>query len=604
MNAAVLLPLLLAAAPADPVVLPKDADFFLEADHPQRVQLWLDEYELIRGQRARAFVRAQEDGYLLVLHADAAGRVRILFPLDPHASEYVRGGEAMEIRGRGDREAFLVDEAAGSGVVLAAWSRDPFRYGPVVRGDHWDYRALAPDGAGADPESYLLDLVHWMAAGAAYDYDVAHYLVMGHGRVAPSRVASGYCAGCPYCTGWGRRSSFYVSVGVGGFGCPRVALWRAYSPYSWYAFWYDPFSYPVYVYRPYRLYCDPFFGCYVPARYRPVPYGPFWYPGPRQRHPLYVFAARFGQSGGRGDAGTRSIFRAVTEGSDPFYKPGSTALAELGGVDRRAREAATERSVRPALREPPTARPLRPTEWESPAVRPSTPREQAAPPVRRAAPAEREAAPPVRRTAPAEREAAPPVRPPPATRREAPSSRPTLPPARTGSSSSGAQRPAATPQRVVPQRSTPAAERSSPAAERAAPPAAQRPLRSTTTRPTGENPATRQAAPSARQQPAAPSARQQPAASSARQQPATSSARQQPATSSARQQPAASSARQQPAASSARQQPAASSARQQPAASSARQQPAASSARQQPAANRPSRATTPTRSAARPRSGS
>jgi hypothetical protein len=559
MNAAVLLPLLLAVAPTDPVVLPKDIDFFLEADRPQRVQLWLDEYELVRGQHARAFVRAQEDGYLLVLHADAAGRVRILFPLDPRALEYVRGGESMEIRGRGDREAFLVDEAAGSGVVLAAWSRDPFRYDAVVRGDHWDYRALAPDGAGADPESYLLDLVHWMAEGAAYDYDVAHYIVMGHGRVAPSRVASGYCAGCPYCTGWGRRSSFYVSVGVGGFGCPRVALWRAYSPYSWYAFWYDPFSYPVYAYRPYRLYCDPFFGCYVPARYRPVPYGPFWYPGPRQRHPLYVFAARFGQPGARGDAGTRSIFRTVTEGSDPFYKPGSTALAELGRADRRAREAATERSVRPALREPPTARPLRPTEWESPAVRPGTPREQAATAVRRAAPAEREAATAVRRAAPAEREAATAVRPPPSTRRETPSSRATLPPARTGSSSGGAQRPAATPQRAVPQRAAPAAERAAPAAERPAPTAAQRPLRPTTTRSTGENSATRQAAPSARQQPAAPSARQQPAASSARQQPA---------------------------------------------ASSARQQPAASSARQQPAANGPSRATTPTRSAARPRSGS
>ena len=61
-----------------------------------------------QGDRAKVRVRVAEDGYLLVLRADADGRVRVLFPLDPGDDDFVRGGHDFELRGRGDRETFFI----------------------------------------------------------------------------------------------------------------------------------------------------------------------------------------------------------------------------------------------------------------------------------------------------------------------------------------------------------------------------------------------------------------------------------------------------------------------------------------------------------------
>src|SRR5437762_8360103 len=48
---------------------------------PVRVELNHDQYSA--GDKARVYVRSAQDGYLVVLHADPAGRVRVLFPVDP-----------------------------------------------------------------------------------------------------------------------------------------------------------------------------------------------------------------------------------------------------------------------------------------------------------------------------------------------------------------------------------------------------------------------------------------------------------------------------------------------------------------------------------------
>src|SRR5207237_8870678 len=72
------------------------------------------------GDQARAYVETARDGYLVVLHADPAGRVRVLFPLDPTDDDFIRGGRRQELRGRADRDAFGVDDDGGSGTVLAA----------------------------------------------------------------------------------------------------------------------------------------------------------------------------------------------------------------------------------------------------------------------------------------------------------------------------------------------------------------------------------------------------------------------------------------------------------------------------------------------------
>src|SRR6266550_4331963 len=90
-------------------------------DPPIKIKLSDDVY--LRGERARVKVKTIENGYLLVVRADAQGRIRVLFPQEPGDAAAIRGGREVEIRSRGNREAFTVDDADGSGKILAAVSR-------------------------------------------------------------------------------------------------------------------------------------------------------------------------------------------------------------------------------------------------------------------------------------------------------------------------------------------------------------------------------------------------------------------------------------------------------------------------------------------------
>src|SRR3989449_4985716 len=126
-------------------------------DPPIKVWLNQDSYSQ-RGDKAKVHVKLADDGYLAVLGADAEGRVRVLFPLDPTADDFVRGGHTLEVRGRGDREAFSIDEREGTGVVLAARSVAPFKFDEFVRGDHWDYRVLDARSAGDRSEEHTSEL--------------------------------------------------------------------------------------------------------------------------------------------------------------------------------------------------------------------------------------------------------------------------------------------------------------------------------------------------------------------------------------------------------------------------------------------------------------
>src|SRR6266550_3778885 len=145
-------------------------------DPPVKVWLNHDNY-FQRGDNARVNVRLADDGYLLVLRADAEGRVRVLFPLDPSNDNFARGHETIEVRGRGDREAFFVDDREGSGLVLAARSTTPFKFDEFVRGDHWDYRVLDARQAGDDKEAALVDMVQRMTPDGHFDYDAVTYVV-------------------------------------------------------------------------------------------------------------------------------------------------------------------------------------------------------------------------------------------------------------------------------------------------------------------------------------------------------------------------------------------------------------------------------------------
>ena len=164
MFSALLLPLVLAGAPA------------VQNDDPA-VQLWIsNDRRFLPGDRVKVHVRSEDDGYLVVLHTDPDGHLRVLFPLDPGDDNYVRGGKRYEIRDRGDREAFEADRT-GRGTVYAAVSRAPFRFEGYVLGDHWDYRTLAPDRLPREPEAELTELVRRLAGGS-FDYDVLTYDVL------------------------------------------------------------------------------------------------------------------------------------------------------------------------------------------------------------------------------------------------------------------------------------------------------------------------------------------------------------------------------------------------------------------------------------------
>lgn len=208
-----MVPLLLAAA----LVGPTD-------DAPVRIRLNHEQLEI--GDRARVYVRTARDGFLVILHADPQGRVRVLFPIDPDADNFVRGGKDLELRSRSDREALQMD-AEGSGTVLAAFSLDPFNFDELTRNGHWDFLALGgPDEqVKDDPLAGLLEIVNNMARDNEYDYDYTTYFV----------GSAAYASDYGYGHGYG-----HTHLGIHfGFGYYPFAFGVGYG----YPFWYGGYAY-------------------------------------------------------------------------------------------------------------------------------------------------------------------------------------------------------------------------------------------------------------------------------------------------------------------------------------------------------------------------
>lgn len=215
------------------------------------------------GDRVRVRVETADDGYLVVLRVDTDGHIRVLFPIDPDLDPFVRGGKTYELRGRADRQTFLADDHNGTGVIYAAVSREPMRFGDYALGDHWDYDALRLRDSSDDVESDLSRIVARMTDNSHFDYDIVNYGVTGPyiaavGGAYPTSYGSYYNGGydpywdCLSCR-WGDRPfNFGLSFGFGG-----------YNPY------YNPWGYAGY---------DPFF-------YDPYYYGYYNYPGSYWRYP-------------------------------------------------------------------------------------------------------------------------------------------------------------------------------------------------------------------------------------------------------------------------------------------------------------------------------
>ncbi|MEP6687323.1 MAG: DUF4384 domain-containing protein [Gemmatimonadales bacterium] len=281
MFTALLLPLLLAGSPPGAGVRATGGD-------DPAIQIWISsDRRFLPGDHAKVQVRAREDGYLLVLHADPDGHLRVLFPIDPKDDNFVRGGRKYEIRGRGGRESFTADDRPGRGTVYAAVSHDPFRFDEFVLSDHWDYRTLAPQRLAADPEPELNDVVRRMADGS-FDYDVLTYDVIervvyadSYGSSYYGDYAGAYDCGYSYsaCHRSYYGSPFSVSVGLF-FGRPyyhrRPYYDPFYSPFYSAAYdpFYDPFFYDPYYYRPAYVYPG---RAYYSPYYNHGYYGDSWY---------------------------------------------------------------------------------------------------------------------------------------------------------------------------------------------------------------------------------------------------------------------------------------------------------------------------------------
>src|SRR5438093_1517631 len=116
---------------------------------------------LVRGQSVPVFVQAAQDGDLVVLHRRTDGRIEVLLPSNPTADPFVRSG-TYEIRGAGDRAAWVVSEPDGSGMILAALSVDPLRFDEFVRSAAWNPNALVPSWNDTNAEGALSDIVQRM----------------------------------------------------------------------------------------------------------------------------------------------------------------------------------------------------------------------------------------------------------------------------------------------------------------------------------------------------------------------------------------------------------------------------------------------------------
>jgi hypothetical protein len=293
MISALLLPLLVSDVPAKTAGTPQD-------DPP--IQVWIsNDRRFLPGDRAKVQVRTDYDGYLIVLHVDPEGRLRVLFPVDPDKDNFVRSGKKYEVRDRGDREAFEVD-ATGRGSVYAAVSRDPFRFDGLTISDHWDYRAMAPARLREDPEPELNELVQRMAQGS-YDYDVLSYEVISRSAYVSSSRYYGSLYDDDWCS----------------FSCGRP--YYGYSPFR--------LSIGFFYGRPYRnYYYDPYYYAYDPY-YNPFFYDPYYY-APAY-YPRYVYPRRYY---GYGSPYYHDRYRTYNRPYTPYRFRGSDGFS-AGYRDRR-----------------------------------------------------------------------------------------------------------------------------------------------------------------------------------------------------------------------------------------------------------------------------
>jgi len=180
------------------------------------VRIWVSDTLYQVGAGARVYVKLREPGYLTVLHTDAMGRIRVLYPLAPDQQAIVPAGDPFEVTGPDDGTTFRV-EARGRGTLLAVRASRPFYFEPLRRANRWDYeQSLLLQPTAGNAFAALLDIADRVGEGQPYDYDVTFYGTPG--ALASRAGSDTVCFSC--LTARHPRSS---TAGPGGYGNGAVA---------------------------------------------------------------------------------------------------------------------------------------------------------------------------------------------------------------------------------------------------------------------------------------------------------------------------------------------------------------------------------------------
>jgi hypothetical protein len=359
------------------------------------VRVSIGEESLVPGDRGRVSVRTRADGYVVVLHADPAGHVRVLYPLDPEgATQRVRGDSDLVVRSRGGgRDAFTAGSTLGDGTVLAAYSTSrPFRGTLYAHSGHWDPLALPRVAPGGDAEGVLLALAgNMLPRDARFDYDVAAYRVSEAQTVAATTDA-GYDADA-------------IPVGANGYDGAAAAAsgggvamgyddW-SYGSYSSYGGYYGGL-FPVVLVLPASYYgrgyarggfCDGFDPYYLAVGCSPLAFGS--YPGTiyyGRGGPVVYRGGSHARRPGRGGSPYSYKRRPASTpiGAPIGYRPrdGATSGTPLGAAPVVSPRSLSERrhllgdpgSRRLIVGPPPTAAPAAQPQQSPPPQRVYTPR--------------------------------------------------------------------------------------------------------------------------------------------------------------------------------------------------------------------------------------
>jgi len=115
------------------------------------------------------YVRLREPGHVVLLHVDAIGRIRVLFPLAPGDSTAISGETPVAIP--------LPPVAEGNpATFVAVRSRWPFEFAALRAGLTWNYQdAFLLQPTAGDPLAALLEIADRVTDGRPYDYGVAAY---------------------------------------------------------------------------------------------------------------------------------------------------------------------------------------------------------------------------------------------------------------------------------------------------------------------------------------------------------------------------------------------------------------------------------------------